>query len=73
MDSLPVWPPDEGIDDYRYWGQSHKSCYYKEKKSDFYLIKLKRVAEQADKAKAKGQKDAYFAESLCCRKSFETR
>ena len=32
LDSLPVWLLDEAVDDYQYCGQSHKSCYYKEKK-----------------------------------------
>ena len=54
----------EGIDDYPYWGQSHKRCFYTEKKSNFYPIKLKRVSEQEDKARAKRQKICIF-----CRKS----
>ena len=36
LDSLPVWQLDEGIDDYRYCGQSHKKCYYENKKTDLY-------------------------------------
>ena len=53
LDSLPVWLLDAGIDDYRYCGQSHKRCYYENKKTGFYEIKLKRVTEQEDKEKAK--------------------
>ena len=33
LDSLPVWPLDEGID--RYWGQSHKDVTTKTRKHCF--------------------------------------
>ena len=38
------------IDDYHYWGQSHKRCYYTEKKIGFLPNKnTKKLTEQADK------------------------
>ena len=72
LDSLPVWQLDEGIDDYRYCGQSHKRCNYENKKTSLYEKKLKRVEEQADKEKAKKLKNVYSAESHYYRKTAET-
>ena len=70
LDSLPVWLLDEGIDDYRYWGQSHKRCYYENKKSDFYPMKLKRVAEQADKDRPKKLNKCLFCRKPMMLKNF---
>ena len=57
---MPVWLLHEGIEDYCYWGQGHKICYYKDKKADIHQIKLKRVAQQEDKEKAKKLKKCMF-------------
>ena len=66
LDSLPVWQ----LDDYRYCGQSHKTCYYENKKTGLYEIKLKRVEEQADKEKAKKLRKCLFGRGPLLQKNY---
>ena len=60
LDSLPVWLQNEEIDDNKCWGQSHKRCHYTEVKSGIHQIILNKEIDQADKEKAKEQKNCAF-------------
>ncbi|XP_078353490.1 uncharacterized protein LOC144638167 [Oculina patagonica] len=82
LDSLPVWESEYEDAKPVYCGQTHKKCFYEERKNDFYNPAedinynyfLKKITKKKKtKKKHKNKKTACFVENLYFRKTLEMR
>ncbi|KAL9958769.1 hypothetical protein ACROYT_G035828 [Oculina patagonica] len=78
LDSLPVWEIEQEYAEPEYCGQSHKKCFYTEKKKHFYCeyeqkyynFFLKRLTEEEDKEDAQKQENCFFCGKPLLQKNF---
>ena len=66
LNSLPVWLLDEGMDDYQYWGQSHKKMLLRRKEERLLPDK----AEKGRKSNSSGQKKCIFCRRPLLQKNY---
>ncbi len=78
LDSLPVWEIEQEYAEPTYCGQSHKRCFYEERRNDFYCpledkcynYCLKRLTKKEDKEEAQKLKNCMFCGKPLLQKNF---